>query len=175
MRTDIVAAINGALLPPARHRVATKKCALIRWITSLAGVCLVTGCASVGSETDSADAANEDPRIQETRVYLQTVNPEIVSWVRYEEPLRFDPISNMHAILRTNAGAYLLETERFCRALTSRDVYVDMADRRAMRGRLRSGIDTLRGCTIETIYRLPNEAVETTTEESGQNPTQEPE
>lgn len=130
---------------------------------------LLTACA-----TSSETPGEGDPRIEETRVYIQTVNPEIVSWVRYEEPLRFDPISNMHAILRTEAGVYLLETERLCRALTSADIYSDMADRRRMRGRLRSGIDTLRGCTIETIYRLPDDPAETSTEETGQNTTQEP-
>ncbi|MDJ0910778.1 MAG: DUF6491 family protein [Woeseiaceae bacterium] len=130
---------------------------------------LLTACA-----TSSETPGEGDPRIEETRVYIQTVNPEVVSWVRYEEPLRFDPISNMHALLETEAGVYLLETERLCRALTSVDIYSDMADRRSMRGRLRAGIDTLRGCTIETIYRLPDEPAETSDGETGQNPTQEP-
>ncbi len=131
---------------------------------------LLTACA-----TSDERPGQGDPRIEETQVYIQTVKPEIVSWVRYDEPLRFEAISNMHAILETNAGAYLLETERMCRDLTSRDYYSDMADRRSMRGRLRAGIDTLRGCTIETIYRLPDEPAETTAEETGPNTTQEPE
>ena len=148
---------------------------LIRLAVSSAGLCLLAGCAVDGSEPSSEEIAANDPRIQETRVYLQTVKPEIVSWVRYEEPLRFDAISNMHAILVSHGSRYLLETERLCRDLTSQDIYIDMADRRTMRGRLRAGIDTLRGCKIETIYRLPDDPDATSAEEPGQTPTQEPE
>lgn len=135
------------------------------------------------SEERPDQPEHPDPRVEETMVYIQTVDPEVVNWVSYVGPLRTETISNMHALLRTNSGVYLLETERMCPSLTSEDIYADMADRRSTLGmadrrsrlgRLRAGIDTLRGCTIETIYRLPDELTETTPEETGQTTTQEP-
>ena len=138
----------------------------------------ILGIASLSMVACASDAREEveatDPRIVETRVFIETVKPEAVNWVRYEDPLRYDVISNMHVILRTETGVYLLETERLCRSLTQVDIAEDMRDRRNMRRRLRAGIDTLRGCTIETIYVLPGDPAETTADENGPNTTQEP-
>lgn len=116
---------------------------------------------------------HEDPRVQETRVYLQTVKPETVNWVRYQDPLRYEVLNDLFVILRNGTGAFLLETKRTCTSL-SQDLHDDMRDSRLSRGRLRAGIDTIRGCTIETIYRLPDEEPETTADETGPNSTQAP-
>ena len=123
--------------------------------------------------TTGASRADNDPLIQETRVYLQTTQPETVSSVRYEEPLRYRAINQMFAILTTDTGVYLLETRRVCPSLFQ-DFHDDMRDTRSMRGRLRPRIDTIRGCTIQAIYRLPEQTAETTGEETGQNNSQEP-
>lgn len=142
----------------------------VRVVCLNVAVLLLVACASGSRE----EVERTDPRIVETRVFIETVKPEIVNWMRYEDPLRYDVISNMHVIVETRTGVFLLETEQLCRALTQIDIAEDMRDRRSVRRRLRAGIDTLRGCTIETIYRLPDEPAETTAEESGQNTTQEP-
>ncbi len=135
---------------------------------------LTTAAVMSGCSTTEGTRADNDPLIQETRVYLETVKPESVSWVRHDLPLRYQAINNMFALLRTDSGVYLLETRRICTPLTSQEYYDDMRDTRTMRGRLRAGVDTIRGCTIEAIYRLPEQAAETTDEETGQNTTQEP-
>ena len=139
-------------------------------VFAIATFMLLSACS-----TTDASRADDDPLIQETRVYLQTVKPETVSWVRYEEPLRYQAINNMFAILETDSGTYLLETRRYCPSLFQ-DLHDDMRDTRTMRRRLRARIDTIRGCTIETIYKLPPPAEdETTDRETGPSPTQEPE
>ena len=95
------------------------------------------------------------PYVQETKVYLDTIQPETVLSVSFVEPLRYEVINVMFVYMEGHGGRYLLETERICRPLKSQDIFVDMADRRSIRGRLRAGIDTIRGCRIETIYKLP--------------------
>ena len=134
---------------------------ILRVICLNVATLLLVACASGSRE----EIERTDPRIVETRVFIETVKPEIVTWVRYEDPLRYEVISNMHVILRTETGVYLLETEQLCRALTQIDIAEDMRDRRNMRRRLRADIDTLRGCKIETIYRLPDEPAEAAEEE----------
>ncbi len=136
---------------------------------------IATAALVIGCSTTDGSRADNDPLIQETRVYLETVKPETVSWVRHQIPLRYEAINNMYALLRTRSGVYLLETRRICTPLTSTEYHDDMRDRRSMLGSLRAGVDTIRGCTIENIYRLPEQAAETTAEESGQTETQEPE
>ncbi len=144
---------------------------ILRFACLIVASLMLSACATDARE----EIERTDPRIVETRVFIETVKPEVVNWVRYEDPLRYDVISNMHVILRTETGVYLMETEQLCRPLTQIDIAEDMRDRRNMRRRLRAGIDTLRGCTIETIYRLPGDPAETTADEPGQTNTQEPE
>ena len=109
-----------------------------------------------------ACAANEEkpfdelpPYVQETRIYLDTVQPETVVSVSFVEPLRYEVINEMYVVMEGHGGSYLLETERLCRPLTSPDIFIDMADRRSIRGRLRAQVDTIRGCRIAKIYKLP--------------------
>lgn len=78
---------------------------------------IATFATSSACSTTDAGRADDDPLIQETRVYLQTVKPETVSWVRYEEPLRYQAINDMFAILETDSGTYLLETRQYCPSL----------------------------------------------------------
>ncbi len=119
------------------------------------------------------DAAQRvDPSIEETRVYLQSVRPDTVSYIRYMEPLRYDVVNRMYVTIETQTGLYLVEMTRICRALTFDAASSDTADERRMRGRLRAGVDTIRGCRIKAIYKLPEPAVETTGTEDGQTQDQ---
>lgn len=153
-------------MTPTRQTIAgTIRRALRAMLVSPAAVALfLTACAT----SEDRPPEEEDPYIQETMVYLKTVKPETVSWVRYQEPLRYEVLNNKFVILRTGPEVYLIETERVCRDLTSRDFYVGNMARRNMRGRLRAGVDTLRGCMIATIYRLPGPPPGTSDDESSE-------
>ena len=127
---------------------------------------IVTGCAA---SPEQANVVTEevDASVEETLVYLETIKPPAVDSIRFREPLRYDVVNVRFAYMEVKTGRYLIEMARDCRSLKSNDIYTDMADRRSMRGRLRSGVDTLRGCRIEAIYQLP-EVTETRAENDGQ-------
>ena len=128
----------------------------------------LAGCSLFEQETLEFDEL--PPKVQETRIYLQTVQPEKVFSVSYTEPLRYEVINVMYVLMEGQGGRYLLELENICRPLNSRDIFADMADRRSIRGRIRAGIDTIRGCRIENIYKLPP-VDETTGPDPGQKDT----
>jgi len=107
------------------------------------------GCAAAPED------AEPDPSVEETYVYLQTVQPETVLSVRFQEPLRYEVVNIRFVYLDVKSGRYLVEMERDCEYLRSGQLFTDMADRRSMRGRLRARIDTIRGCRIDQIYELP--------------------
>ncbi len=119
---------------------------------------LLSSCAT----NEPIDEYEVDPRIAETHAYIQALQLESLNYVRYAEPLRYEPINMRYAILETNAGRFLLETKSLCRPLMAGTPHSDMIDERRMRGRLRTRADTLRGCRISAIYVLPplEEAVE---------------
>lgn len=114
---------------------------------------LATGCAA----TPEADPLHEeiDPSVEETLVYLETLKPPTVESVRFREPLRYDVINVRFVYLDVKDGRYLIEMARDCKPLKSNEIYTDMADRRSIRGRIRAGVDTIRGCRIQSIYELP--------------------
>ena len=131
----------------------------------VAGAVLTAGCAS--QPADSNIVTEEvDASVEETLVYLKTLNPPTVDSIRFREPLRYDVLNVRFAYMDVKTGRYLIEMARDCKPLKSNDIYTDMADRRSMRGRLRAGVDTLRGCRIETIYELP-EVAETRAQNTG--------
>ncbi|MDJ0938194.1 MAG: hypothetical protein QNJ00_00390 [Woeseiaceae bacterium] len=114
---------------------------------------LLSGCALFEQEQLEFDEL--PPKVQETKIYLQTVQPEKVFSLSYIEPLRYEVINVMYVLMESQGDRYLLELETICRPLRSPDIFADMADRRSIRGRIRAGIDTIRGCRIENIYKLP--------------------
>jgi hypothetical protein len=70
-------------------------------------------------------------------------------------------------MVETRDGPHLVELSWECKDLTSNQIYGDMADRRNTRGILRARADTLRGCRIESFYKLPEaKTVETGDPES---------
>jgi hypothetical protein len=58
-------------------------------------------------------------------------------------------------MVETLDGPHLVELSWECKDLTRNQIYGDMADRRNTRGLLRARADTLRGCRIESFYKLP--------------------
>jgi len=123
-------------------------------ITLLVLMGLMIGCAT-----------QEDPRrppggagwasAEDLREYLDKVKPEPVYSIRYREPLRWRVLNNYFATVETLDGPHLVELSWECKDLTSNQIYGDMADRRRTRGLLRARADTLRGCRIESFYKLP--------------------
>ena len=107
----------------------------------------------------------EDPRrppggageasAEELREYLDKVQPEPIYSIRFREPLRWRALNNYFAAVETLDGPYLVELSWECKDLTRTQIYADMADRRNTRGILRARADTLRGCRIESVSKLP--------------------
>lgn len=140
--------------------------ALRKLITGLLALA-IAGCAAQDEQPELTD-----PSIEETRVYLETVKPKRISWIRYQEPLRYTVINNQFVILDLQTGRYLVETEKFCQPLTATTPHSDMRDQRRMRGRLRAGADTIRSCRIEAIYELP--PLQTEPEGDSDGPSNQP-
>lgn len=118
-------------------------------------ICVLPVILSSCAGNEPVDEDKVDPRIGETRAYIDALELETLSYIRYPEPLRYTPINMRYAILETNAGRFLLETERLCRPLMETTAHSDMIDVRRMRGRLRVSADTIRGCRLSAIYVLP--------------------
>ena len=141
-----------------RHRsIGHRKAAL----TLLAVLGLLFGCAT---QEDSRRPPGGKSRgsAEELREYLDKVQPEPVYSIRYREPLRWRALNNYFAMVETLDGPHLVELSWECKDLTRNQIYGDMADRRNTRGILRARADTLRGCRIESFYKLPEaKAVET--------------
>ena len=98
--------------------------------------------------------------IDETYVYIEANQLEPLSHLRYQDPFKYSYHNDRFVTIETNAGPFLVEMRHACPDLGSRDVYSDMADIRANNNMLRIGIDTIRGCRIENIYKLPPNALE---------------
>ncbi len=133
-----------------RHRSIGRCTAVL----TLLALILMFGCAT-----------QEDPRrppggagrasAENLREYLDKVQPEPAYSIRYREPLRWKALNNYFATVETLDGPHLVELSWECKDLTSNQIYGDMADRRRTRGLLRARVDTLRGCRIESFYKLP--------------------
>jgi hypothetical protein len=92
--------------------------------------------------------------VEELRVYVDEVKPERVYTVRFKEPLRWKYLNDYFVIMESRSGPHLVELAWECKDLQG-GIYADMADRREKRGILRANIDTIRGCRIESFYKLP--------------------
>ena len=125
---------------------------------------LVSSLWLAGCATNEAQQKRPlDASIEEARVYVESVRPEKVPFVRYKEPLRYNYLNDQFVLLEGRGGVFLIEFRRICRPLSSGSLGPDMADQRSRRGQLQAKKDTIRGCLIEEIYRLP-EAEEQTAE-----------
>lgn len=99
-----------------------------------------------------------DASIEEVQVYIDSVKPEIVAVAGYKDPFGYTYINDKFVLLNGRGGAYLIKFRRLCNDLLSGGMHLDMVDYRERRGQLRAKIDTVRGCLIEEIYKLPDDA-----------------
>ncbi len=135
-------------------------------LTLLVVLGLLFGCATQ-EDTRRPPGGKGRASAEELREYLDRVQPEPVYSIRYREPLRWRALNNSFAMVETLDGPHLVELSWECKDLTSNQIYADTADRRRTRGLLRARADTLRGCRIESFYKLPEaKAVETGDTES---------
>jgi len=125
-----------------------------RALTLLAVLALLFGCATQ-EDSRSPPGGKGRGSAEELREYLDKVQPEPVYSIRYREPLRWRALNNYFAMVETLDGPHLVELSWECKDLTRTQIYGDMADRRNTRGLLRARADTLRGCRIESFYKLP--------------------
>ena len=106
--------------------------------------------------------------IEETYVYLDTVKANQVPQMRHTKPFRWEYLNDLFVVIDEGSTKYLLEFRERCEELGLDDIYNDMVDLRQQTGSLRilrPGIDTIRGCTIKKIYKLPRVVAE---EEAGE-------
>ncbi len=125
-----------------------------RALTLLAVLALLFGCATQ-EDSRSPPGGKGRGSAEELREYLDRVQPEPVYSIRYREPLKWRALNNYFAMVETLDGPHLVELSWECKDLTRNQIYGDMADRRNTRGLLRARADTLRGCRIESFYKLP--------------------
>jgi Family of unknown function (DUF6491) len=128
----------------------------------LTATALLFACAAEEEKEDKRPPGGRGrASVEELRVYVDEVKPEHVYTVRFKEPLRWKYLNDYFVIMETRNGPHLVELAWECNDLRG-DIYADMADRREKRGILRANIDTIRGCRIESFYKLPaRKAVET--------------
>ncbi len=117
---------------------------------------LLLGCAAEDEKEDKRPPGGKGrASVEELRVYVDEVKPERVYTVRFKEPLRWKYLNDYFVIMETRNGPHLVEMAWECKDLNASQIYSDMADRREKRGILRAQIDTIRGCRIESFYKLP--------------------
>jgi hypothetical protein len=127
--------------------------------------CLVAACAD--TETVSERRAAMDASIEEVREYIKNVKPRATGHVRYREPLRWQYLNDYFVIVEGRDGRYLVEMDVLCNDLGSASIYADMADVRDTRGLLRARHNSIRGCRIREIYKLPEDDKATRSDEGG--------
>ena len=118
------------------------------------------GCAAEEEKEDQRPPGGRGrASVEELRVYVDEVKPTPAYTVRFKEPLRWKYLNDYFVIMETRNGPHLVELAWECEDLRSSQIYSDMADRREKRGILRAQIDTIRGCRIESFYKLPEPKV----------------
>jgi len=139
----------------AKSKTRTKTATNHRCVAVLAATALLFACAAKEEKEDRRPPGGRGrASVEELRVYVDEVKPERVYTVRFKEPLRWTYLNSYFVIMESRNGPHLVELAWECRDLRG-DVYADMADRREKRGILRANIDTIRGCRIESFYKLP--------------------
>jgi hypothetical protein len=135
-------------------------------------VMLCAACASIEKQEAVYEADKEDrmAAIAETRAYVDAANLETVNSVRYRQPLKWDYLNNQYVTLDTTTGKHLIEVRRYCPDLSNNDRNAVYADSRSgivsnQAGELKVLRDTIRGCQISAIYKLPDVPPEPGTEQ----------
>lgn len=107
----------------------------------------------------AACAASErrqpDTSIEEAMVFIEATKPETVEFLRYRKPLHYDYVNDKYIMMEDNDDTYLIEFRKVCEDLSADTVVVEFLFQRAAQGLLRAKLDTIRGCLINEIYKLP--------------------
>ena len=134
---------------------------------------LLAACATTDDDSQpnllSSDARAQ-AKVDETRAYIEAAKLEPMDVVRVIGSVRLQSSNRRFAVVEIGNSSYILETERDCRNLESRNVELGMVDFRVQRSMLRAGYDTIRGCRIKAIYELPKAGKQTTT--AGDDPAE---
>jgi hypothetical protein len=126
--------------------------------TILASATISVGCAVTPPEENLAALAEQSrASIEETREFIARLNPPTVRYVVYTPPLRYEYLNHRFVTLDAKEGLHLIEVDRDCPALASDTAWADMSDNERIRGRLRVRVDRLRGCRIDSIYKIPGD------------------
>lgn len=112
---------------------------------------------SCASQQENQQGARELSRAseKEVREYLDKAMLEEVSYVRFRKSSQWKYLNDYFVTAEAYDGDHLIEMNRECADLRAETLIYDMADRRSRSSLVRAGLDTIRGCRIKTIYKLP--------------------
>ena len=96
-----------------------------------------------------------DTSIEEAFIYIQAAKPEPVAVLRYTKPMRYDYVNDQFVLMEEKAGTFLVQFRQVCESLTTDEITFDFVFQRSAQGLLRPKLDTIRGCLVEEIYKLP--------------------
>ena len=85
---------------------------------------------------------------------------EEVTRIRITNQVKYQYVNDYFIVFPTRRGDYLIEFRGRCSELRSRVWTADMVDIRVSTRALYADYDTLRGCSIGTIYELPEAQLE---------------
>ena len=123
------------------------------------------GCASIGEKEQEyeQDKKKSLEAIQQTDAFVLETKPKQVAWFRFEPPVHWEYLNNQYVIIETRKGKHLFRVRNYCPKLetiqdTSTPYMSDLADSRTSLGMLKVNSDKIRGCVIDAIYVLSDEA-----------------
>ena len=112
------------------------------------------GCAAQEENPQSARELSRESE-KEVREYVEKAKLVTVSHIRLRDSLEWAYLNDYFVTTEANDGDHLIEMTTECADLRARIIYNDMVDQRRRSLSLRAGLDTIRGCRIKTIYKLP--------------------
>ena len=92
------------------------------------------------------------PELEAVRDYVEVGELEQADRIRTHGSDGWSPLPDHYALYKSRDGWYLLEFTRICRELTDNTRITP--DHRYDHNVIRRGIDTLRGCRIDSMYPL---------------------
>ena len=115
---------------------------------------VLCGCASQEENQQSARELSRESE-KEMREYLDKTKLVEVPYIRFKDSPEWKYVNDYFVTAEAYDGDHLIEMSTECADLRARTFYTDMADRRRRKEVLQTGLDTIRGCRIKTIYKLP--------------------
>ena len=112
-------------------------------------ICLIASLALLAACAGTPEIPAE---LEAVRDYVEVGELEQTDRIRTHGSDHWSPLTDYHALYGSRDGWYLLEFTRICRELTDNTRITP--DVRYDTNVLRSRIDTLRGCRIDSMYPL---------------------